>query len=1005
MDDLFGLSMNYIMIALLILLAIALSTVAWVVLRNRVMFMIGVRNIPRRRAQTTLIIIGLMLSTLIISAAFSIGDTVNYSTTNQAYDRLHSVDEIVQAQSGDTNEDPFAGARSLISPLPIPQADANRFVKSFRDTPGVDGAVSVVRAPVPATNQSAGQSEPIIILLGAAADQMTGFSDIESTDGHQLSLDDLAADEVYVNASAADALDVKNGDAIRIFTGGQPHDLVARDVVKDRMLTGTAFGETKGMLTTLATAQSLLNRPNEVDLIAVSNDGGVRDGLDGSTPVTAALNETLQFSNWRAVHIKRDLVDTARELSSFLTTFFVVLGLFSIAAGLMLIFLIFVMLAAERKMEMGMTRAIGTKRRHLIQTYLSEGVAYNVMAAAVGAALGVAVSLVMVRIMAALFSAFDLSIVFHVTPRSLVVSYSLGVVLTFLTVTFSSWRVSNLNIVSAIRDISDSVSKRAGRWSLALGVIGVLIGILLVVTGYDAGQAFPFMAGVTLVSLGLLLVSRFAGAPPRPAFTSIGLFLLVVWLLGAGANLPLPKKLDGGIEMFFLSGIAMVTAMTFVLVYNADLLLGVLTLAGGVFSRLVPSIRTAVAYPLANKFRTGMTIAMISLVVFALVMMSTMNENFNRIFLSDEALGGYQVAVTENPTNPLGDLRTALQRQGFDTSGIARVDAIKVANQRVAQVRMAPSPDPAAKQDSFGSYPVLALSDSFIDNNDVKFQARAEGFATDQDVWRSVAQHPDQAVVDAFAIPSGGLNFGSNAFLDGVDSSDTTLGDVRVQIRDAAGGNTREVRIVGVISTRASGTFRGLYVPAAPFDALFPRPETTLHYVRLNDGADATETAHGIEKALLSQGAQAESLRKKLDDDLALNRGFNYLIQGFMGLGLFVGIAAVGVIAFRTVVERRQQIGMLRALGYTRNAVALSFIMESSFITLLGVLSGIGLGLLLAQQLVTSDNFDLQGVEFYIPWVQVAGIGLFAFVASLVMTIIPSRQASSIPIAEALRYE
>ena len=53
-----------------------------------------------------------------------------------------------------------------------------------------------------------------------------------------------------------------------------------------------------------------------------------------------------------------------------------------------------------------------------------------------------------------------------------------------------------------------------------------------------------------------------------------------------------------------------------------------------------------------------------------------------------------------------------------------------------------------------------------------------------------------------------------------------------------------------------------------------------------------------------------------------------------MGLGLVVGVAAVGVIAFRTVVERRQQIGMLRAIGYKRSTVALSFMMESSFVTL-----------------------------------------------------------------------
>ena len=51
-----------------------------------------------------------------------------------------------------------------------------------------------------------------------------------------------------------------------------------------------------------------------------------------------------------------------------------------------------------------------------------------------------------------------------------------------------------------------------------------------------------------------------------------------------------------------------------------------------------------------------------------------------------------------------------------------------------------------------------------------------------------------------------------------------------------------------------------------------------------------------------------------------------------MGLGLVVGIAALAVVASRAVVERRQQIGMLRAIGYQRGMVALSFLFESGFI-------------------------------------------------------------------------
>ena len=45
--------------------------------------------------------------------------------------------------------------------------------------------------------------------------------------------------------------------------------------------------------------------------------------------------------------------------------------------------------------------------------------------------------------------------------------------------------------------------------------------------------------------------------------------------------------------------------------------------------------------------------------------------------------------------------------------------------------------------------------------------------------------------------------------------------------------------------------------------------------------------------------------------------------MGFMGLGLIVGVAALGVISARAVVERRQQIGVLRAIGFRRRMVQL----------------------------------------------------------------------------------
>ena len=61
---------------ILILVIVSLALLAW---RHRVFFKLGVRPIPRRPAQSILIVLGLMLATLIITAAFITGDTLSHS--------------------------------------------------------------------------------------------------------------------------------------------------------------------------------------------------------------------------------------------------------------------------------------------------------------------------------------------------------------------------------------------------------------------------------------------------------------------------------------------------------------------------------------------------------------------------------------------------------------------------------------------------------------------------------------------------------------------------------------------------------------------------------------------------------------------------------------------------------------------------------------------------------------------------------------------------------------
>ncbi len=996
MDELFGLSMNYIMLGLVAGLLVSLSTVAYVVLRNRIMFKMGVRNIPRRMAQTVLIVIGLMLSTLIISAALTTGDTVDRSMTNWVYELAGHLDEIVVfdvEKTGGEAADPF-----------VPESTVAELEAALGDDRDIDGIAPALFEPVPVINPRTGLSTPSAFFTGMDPERMDGFPDIVSLDGEVLDVGALAPDEVYLNESGQEELDAQPDDTLQVFVAGIPATFKVVDIVKDKYVTGaitTEEGQSPdGMVTRLDVAQRLFDREGEVDFIGISNRGGVRDGMALSDTVAEKVEAALTNPNLSVEKIKQDTVEIAELLGNVMSTMFLVMGLFSIAAGILLIFMIFVMLAAERKPEMGMARAVGSKRGQLIQSFLSEGMAYNLGAALVGAGLGVLVAVAIAWVMNRFFAEFGINITPYVTPRSLIIAYCLGVVVTFITVVISSWRVSRLNIVRALRDIPEPTYRRATRRTLILGIIAVLLGALIAWSGVSSGVLAFFMLGVSISLLSLAAVMRYFALPERPVFTIVGLAVLAFWALLSGPLADLLPEMEGDIEMFFLSGIFMVAAATFVIVYNADILLHAIERAGGWLGRLLPALRIAVAYPLANKFRTGMTLAMIALVVFAVVIMSVINVNYSAVFLRDDARGGWDIVVTENPNNPVGELVAALDKEGsVGTEQFAAVGTVRLPDLFVGSELYQ-----VGASEEWERYPVLGVDDAFARESQIKLQTRASQYPDDAAVWEALRTTPRLAVIDAFAVSEGG--FGGPGFhIEGFDETAEVMDPLELQLRDPASKGMIPLKVVGVIDFGSSASFFGLYTSEETFNLVFGEPEFSRFYVKVGPGVDDSDMADAIESALVTTGAQAVSIKDQVEEQQTTFNSFFYLIQGFMGMGLLVGTAAVGVIAFRSVVERRQQIGMLRAIGYTRGTVALSFILESSFIALLGIATGIGLAVLLSFNVLHSDEFSNIDMGFIIPWWQILLTAAFAFGASFLMTILPSRQAAGITIADAIRYE
>lgn len=111
-------------------------------------------------------------------------------------------------------------------------------------------------------------------------------------------------------------------------------------------------------------------------------------------------------------------------------------------AGILLIFLIFVMLAAERKHELGIARAVGAQRGHVVRMFTFEGSVYAVAAATIGSFLGVAIGYTMAFVLRRAFSQMSqgpngLDLTFAFSWQSVVIAFTLGIVLTFIVVVLS----------------------------------------------------------------------------------------------------------------------------------------------------------------------------------------------------------------------------------------------------------------------------------------------------------------------------------------------------------------------------------------------------------------------------------------------------------------------------------------------------------------------------------------------------------------------------------------
>jgi putative ABC transport system permease protein len=167
----------------------------------------------------------------------------------------------------------------------------------------------------------------------------------------------------------------------------------------------------------------------------------------------------------------------------------------------------------------------------------------------------------------------------------------------------------------------------------------------------------------------------------------------------------------------------------------------------------------------------------------------------------------------------------------------------------------------------------------------------------------------------------------------------------------------------------------------------------------------------GVEDAIKKMGFTAFSI---LDASRGL-RQFFAVLYAFLGIfgSLALMVASIGIVntLVMAILERRREIGIMKAIGASDGDVKKLFFAEAGAMGILGGLVGVGLGWAIGEVINLGTNVYLKRQSlppehfWSVPWWLVGGAILFAFVVSMVSGLYPAGRAARLDPVQALRYE
>ena len=225
--------------------------------------------------------------------------------------------------------------------------------------------------------------------------------------------------------------------------------------------------------------------------------------------------------------------------------------------------------------------------------------------------------------------------------------------------------------------------------------------------------------------------------------------------------------------------------------------------------------------------------------------------------------------------------------------------------------------------------------------------------------------------------------------------------------RIGIGGN--RYRVIGVMESK--GTILGfdmddtVYIPTARGMELFNRNSLLEIDILYQEDANIDKVVHSIKRTLMARHGREDftitTQQQMLEVLGSILNILTFAVGAIGGISLLVG--AIGIVTIMTIAvnERINEIGLLRALGANQGQVLSLFLGEAIVLAAVGGLSGLGLGIGLAQLL----HLALPALPVHTSWLFIVLAEVVAIFIGLAAGVLPARRAARLDPIEALRTE